>query len=231
MAANLSRTALPTQRQTADPSVLDNPLYQLSHSCPQTHRERFRLCISAVPLHWIVHGHYQATILGVYPCWGRRVHAWHRDGELASFTEPSRRETMPTYAFCVLQTFHRLCKTSESVRPLKLWEGGGCGGGGLDRWTDKSGFAVIAGLAVCGLVRIGPITFENTHKNTLSGVKSHVISSQESFAAAVLYILMQIKKLTSAATQTDVCSMSVSYKSYNTNANTSKHTHAHTQIQ
>ena len=24
-----------------------------------------------------------------------------------------------TYAFCVLQTFHRLCKTSESVRPLE----------------------------------------------------------------------------------------------------------------
>lgn len=35
---------------------------------------------------------------------------------------------MPTYAFCVLQTFHRLCKTSESVRPLELWEGGREGG-------------------------------------------------------------------------------------------------------
>lgn len=34
---------------------------------------------------------------------------------------------MPTYAFCVLQTFHRLCKTSESVRPLELWEGRGEG--------------------------------------------------------------------------------------------------------
>lgn len=31
---------------------------------------------------------------------------------------------MPTYAFCVLQTFHRLCKTSESVRPLESWGGG-----------------------------------------------------------------------------------------------------------
>lgn len=75
---------------------------------------------------WIVHGRYQATILSV------RIHAEENEcmhgtemGELASFREPSREETMPTYAFCVLQTFHRLCKTSESVRPLKLWEGGG----------------------------------------------------------------------------------------------------------
>lgn len=40
--------------------------------------------------------------------------------------EPDIEETMPmrTYAFCVLQTFHRLCKTSESVRPLEMREGG-----------------------------------------------------------------------------------------------------------
>lgn len=40
--------------------------------------------------------------------------------------ESIREKTMPmrTYAFCVLQTFHRLCKTSESVRPLESWEEG-----------------------------------------------------------------------------------------------------------
>lgn len=32
-----------------------------------------------------------------------------------------------TYAFCVLQTFHRLCKTSVSVRPLEMGEGEGKG--------------------------------------------------------------------------------------------------------
>ena len=37
---------------------------------------------------------------------------------------PAQRKASPTwtYTFCVLQTFHRLCKTSESVRPLE--EGG-----------------------------------------------------------------------------------------------------------
>lgn len=54
---------------------------------------------------------------------------------------PDREETMPTYAFCVLQTFHRLCKTSESVRPLELREEGRGGG---DRWADRSVFKVTA---------------------------------------------------------------------------------------
>lgn len=63
------------------------------------------------------------------------MHAWHRGGEWAPFREPGgEEETMPTYAFCVLQTFHRLCKTSESVRPLELWEGGG--GRGV-RWGGE----------------------------------------------------------------------------------------------
>lgn len=45
---------------------------------------------------------------------------------------------MPTYASCVLQTFHRLCKTSESVRPLELWEGRtGRGGGGTGELTGQ----------------------------------------------------------------------------------------------
>lgn len=49
--------------------------------------------------------------------------------EAAAAAESRRRqETMPTYAFCVLQTFHRLCKTSESVRPLESWEGRRRGG-------------------------------------------------------------------------------------------------------
>lgn len=88
------------------------------------------------------------------------MHAWHRDGESASFTEPSGEETMPTYASCVLQTFHRLCKTSESERPLKLWVGER--GRGRRGWTGEltsQVLAVIAGLAVCGMVRIGPIPF------------------------------------------------------------------------
>lgn len=52
----------------------------------------------------------------------------NRKGETGPTTEPSREETMRTYAFCVLQTFHRLCKTSESERPLEM-EGGGDGVG------------------------------------------------------------------------------------------------------
>ena len=39
---------------------------------------------------------------------------------------------MRTYAFYVLQTFHRLCKTSESVRPLEMGEGWEGGGGGKE---------------------------------------------------------------------------------------------------
>ena len=74
-------------------------------------------------LGWLYMG---ATRPPLYPCCWRWVHAWHREGEAGPFKEPGREETMPmrTYAFCVLQTFHRLCKTSESVRPLELREGG-----------------------------------------------------------------------------------------------------------
>lgn len=87
-------------------------------------------------LGWLYIG---ATGPPVYPCWGRGVHAWRREEESGPSWEPDREETMPTYAFCVLQTFHRLCKTSESVWPLEVWEGGRKGGREGDRWTDTSG--------------------------------------------------------------------------------------------
>lgn len=54
-----------------------------------------------------------------------------REGEASLSREPGGEETAPmwTYTFCVLQTFHRLCKTSESVTPLKMWEERGRGRG------------------------------------------------------------------------------------------------------
>lgn len=94
------------------------------HRCSELCREFLQLLLG-----WLYMG---ATGPPVYPCCGRWVHAWHREGEAGPSREPGREETMPmrTYAFCVLQTFHRLCKTSESVRPLELWEEGREGGGG-----------------------------------------------------------------------------------------------------
>lgn len=69
----------------------------------------------------IVHGHYQTTISMLRTA----VDECMRDRESE---KPSRGEVevercghaMPTYAFHVLPTFHRSCKTSESVRPLEM---------------------------------------------------------------------------------------------------------------
>lgn len=96
-------------------------------SCMRVNVESFGF---SVQLGWLYMG---TTTPPVDPCCGRWVHAWHIEGEAGPSREPGREEeTVPmwTYAFCVLQTFHRLCKTSESVRPLEMWEEGKEGGRG-----------------------------------------------------------------------------------------------------
>lgn len=75
----------------------------------------------------------RVKILGTMSADAEAAECMHgnREEEAGAATESrGRQETMPTYASCVLQTFHRLCKTSESVRPLELWEGGEGGGTG-----------------------------------------------------------------------------------------------------
>lgn len=62
---------------------------------------------------------------------------------------------MRTYAFCVLQTFHRLCKTSESVRPLEMREEGG---EGVDKYTDRSVLQGNSCLPPISLEKLGTIS-------------------------------------------------------------------------
>lgn len=82
--------------------------------------------VSAVDCTWESAGHH-VSMLGV-EC----MHIMGGGGGGAGGTTGSRREeSMQTYTFCVLQTFHRLCKTSDSEGSLEM-EGGrwrGCGGG------------------------------------------------------------------------------------------------------
>lgn len=65
-----------------------------------------------------------------HPCCGRLEHACKGDRERRVLLGNPEEEIMPmrTYYVCVLQTFHRMCKTSESVRPLDMREGGREGG-------------------------------------------------------------------------------------------------------
>lgn len=110
------------------------------------------------------------------------MHETERERRQVHSREPVREKTMPmrTYAFCVLQTFHRLCKTSESVRPLESWEegreGGRKGGRGQVNWQvrfqGKSSLPPISPETIskrvgrCRLVQFSPKS--STHVITIT---------------------------------------------------------------
>lgn len=129
---------------------------------------------------WIVHGRYQATILSVCihaeedECMhGTEMESWLPSGS------PAERKPCP---LTLSVSFKHFIGCVKHLSLWGLWNCGREGGGGGDRWTDKSGFAVIVGLPVWGMVRFGPIPFKTPIKKHASLCQlTYVISSQESF--------------------------------------------------
>lgn len=88
-------------------------------------------------------------------CMAQRWESWLPSGS------PAERKPCP---LTLSVSFKHFIGCVKHLSLWGLWNCGREGGGGGDRWTDKSGFAVIVGLPVWGVVRFGSIPFKTPIK-------------------------------------------------------------------